>query len=38
VTREEVAEILLHVAAYAGAPAGNRAFKLAKSVFEEDAP
>lgn len=32
---EEIAEILLHVAAYAGAPAGNRAFKVAKSVFEE---
>jgi 4-carboxymuconolactone decarboxylase len=37
VSPEEVAEILLHVAAYAGAPAGNRAFRMAKSVFEDDA-
>ena len=33
---DEIAEILLHVAAYAGAPAGNRAFKVAKSIYEED--
>lgn len=38
VAPEEVAEILLHVAAYAGAPAGNRAFKMAKSVFERETP
>jgi 4-carboxymuconolactone decarboxylase len=37
-TPEEVAEVLLHVAAYAGVPAGNRAFKLAKAIYEEDAP
>jgi alkylhydroperoxidase/carboxymuconolactone decarboxylase family protein YurZ len=36
VTPPEVAEVLLHVAAYAGAPAANRAFKLAKSVYEQD--
>jgi 4-carboxymuconolactone decarboxylase len=35
VTQEEVAEALLHVAVYAGVPAANRAFKVAKSVFEE---
>ena len=35
VSVEEIAEILLHVVAYAGAPAGNQAFRLAKSVFEE---
>ncbi|HEX5695751.1 MAG TPA: 4-carboxymuconolactone decarboxylase [Acidimicrobiia bacterium] len=37
VTPEDVAEVLLHVAAYAGVPAGNRAFKLAKTIFEEGA-
>lgn len=36
VTPEDVAEVLLHVAAYAGVPAGNRAFKLAKTIYEED--
>jgi 4-carboxymuconolactone decarboxylase len=35
VTREEVAEALLHVAVYAGVPAANRAFKVAKSIYEE---
>jgi 4-carboxymuconolactone decarboxylase len=35
VTQIEVAEALLHVAVYAGVPAANRAFKVAKSVFEE---
>ena len=37
VTPEDVAEVLLHVAAYAGVPAGNRAFKLAKTIYEEGA-
>lgn len=37
VTPEDVAEVLLHVAAYAGVPAGNRAFKLAKTIYEEEA-
>lgn len=37
VTQEEVSEILLHVAAYAGAPAANKAFGLLKHVFEEEA-
>ena len=36
VTPEEIAEVLLHVAAYAGVPAGNRAFKLAKTIYEEE--
>lgn len=35
VTREEVAEALFHVAVYAGVPAANRAFKVAKSIYEE---
>jgi 4-carboxymuconolactone decarboxylase len=35
VTRDEVAEALLHVAVYAGVPAANRAFKVAKAIFEE---
>ena len=33
----EIAEALLHVAVYAGVPAANSAFALAKSVFEEPA-
>ena len=37
VTAEEVSEILLHVAAYAGAPAANKAFELAKRVLGEEA-
>jgi 3-oxoadipate enol-lactonase/4-carboxymuconolactone decarboxylase len=31
----EIAEILLHTAVYAGAPAGNSAFAIAKRVLEE---
>lgn len=34
VAREEIAEIFLHVTAYAGAPAGNRSFKVAKSLYD----
>ena len=37
VTAEEVSEILLHVAAYAGAPAANKAFEMAKRVLGEEA-
>ena len=33
----DVAEALLHVAVYAGVPAANSAFSLAKSVLEKDA-
>lgn len=36
VTREEITEALLHVAVYAGVPAANRAFRVAKEVFGED--
>lgn len=32
----EVAEVLLHVAVYAGAPAANSAFAAAKREFDED--
>jgi 4-carboxymuconolactone decarboxylase len=31
----EVAEVLLHVAVYAGIPAGNAAFAAAKSIFDQ---
>lgn len=31
---DDVKEALLHVAVYAGVPAANRAFKIAKNVFE----
>lgn len=34
-TWEEVAEAFLHVAVYAGVPAANRAFKIAKRVYAE---
>jgi 4-carboxymuconolactone decarboxylase len=36
-TPEEIAEVLLHVAVYAGAPAANHGFKMMKAIFEEDA-
>lgn len=32
---EEISEVLLHVAVYAGVPAANRAFKVMKSIYEE---
>ncbi len=32
----EVAEVLLHVAVYAGVPAANTAFSIAKREFDED--
>jgi 4-carboxymuconolactone decarboxylase len=35
VTREEICEILLHTAIYAGVPAANSAFKDAREVFGE---
>ncbi|MBD0415501.1 4-carboxymuconolactone decarboxylase [Oryzicola mucosus] len=34
-TREDIREALLHVAIYAGVPAANHAFKIAKKVFDE---
>jgi 4-carboxymuconolactone decarboxylase len=33
-TPAEIAEALMHVAVYAGVPAANNGFKLAKKVFE----
>lgn len=36
VTVSEITEILLHVAVYAGVPAANRAFKVAKSIYDEE--
>ena len=35
---EEISEVLLHAAAYAGVPAANRAFELAREVIEENEP
>jgi 4-carboxymuconolactone decarboxylase len=34
-TREEIGEVLLHSAVYAGVPAANRAFAIAQSVLDE---
>jgi 4-carboxymuconolactone decarboxylase len=34
-TRDEVKEVLLQVAVYAGAPAANSAFAIAKRVYKE---
>ena len=34
-TREEIAEILLHVSIYAGIPAGNTAFAIAQETLRE---
>jgi 4-carboxymuconolactone decarboxylase len=33
----EIAEVLMHVAVYAGVPAANRAFALAKTILDEPA-
>lgn len=33
---EEIAEVLLHVAVYAGVPAANHAFKMMKTIYEEE--
>jgi|SRR5581483_3664300 len=35
VTRDEIAEVLLHSALYAGLPAANRAFAIAQQVLDE---
>lgn len=35
-TPEEIAEVLLHVAVYAGVPAANNAFKMMKKIYEEE--
>ena len=34
-TRDDICEAFLHVAIYAGVPAANRAFKIAKEVFAQ---
>lgn len=34
-TPEEIAEVLLHVAVYAGVPAANHGFKMMKAIYEE---
>jgi 4-carboxymuconolactone decarboxylase len=34
-TKEEIGEVLLHTAVYAGAPAANRAFAIAQEVFDD---
>ena len=35
-TPEEIGEVLLHTAVYAGVPAANAAFAIAQSVFNEE--
>jgi alkylhydroperoxidase/carboxymuconolactone decarboxylase family protein YurZ len=35
VSVEEITEVLLHVAVYAGVPAANRAFRVAKQIYEK---
>ncbi|HJS71277.1 MAG TPA: 4-carboxymuconolactone decarboxylase [Acidimicrobiia bacterium] len=37
-TPEEISEVLLHVAAYAGVPAANHALKTMKALYEGDTP
>lgn len=34
-SREDICEAFLHVAIYAGVPAANRAYKIAKKTFDE---
>jgi 4-carboxymuconolactone decarboxylase len=34
-TREEIGEVLIHTAVYAGVPAANAAFAIAQGVFDE---
>lgn len=36
-TREEIGEVFIHTAVYAGVPAANAAFAIAQSVFDETA-
>ena len=35
-TREEIGEVLLHTAVYAGVPAANAAFAVAQRVLDEE--
>ncbi len=34
-SREDIQELILHVAIYAGVPAANHAIKVAKQTFQE---
>lgn len=34
-TRDDICEVLMHVAIYAGVPAANRAIRIAKQTFDE---
>jgi len=36
VTREEIKEMILHCAVYAGVPPANHAMKVAQSMFAEE--
>ena len=36
VTPEEIREVIIHTALYAGIPAGNAAFKIAEETLRED--
>ncbi len=36
ITREEIAEVFLHVAMYCGTPSAVEAFKMAREVFREE--
>ncbi len=38
VSADELKEVLLQVGVYAGVPAANSAFRIARSVLEEKAP
>lgn len=35
-TPQEITEVLLHVAVYAGVPAANHAFKMMKEIYDEE--
>jgi 4-carboxymuconolactone decarboxylase len=35
-TSDDLKEVMLHVAVYAGVPAANRAMRIVKRVLEED--
>jgi 4-carboxymuconolactone decarboxylase len=37
-TPEEIAEVFIHTAVYAGVPASNSAFAVARKVLQEEAP
>ena len=37
-TPDEIAEVFIHTAVYAGVPASNSAFEIARKVLQEEAP